>query len=424
MKWFVCTLAVCFCFAVNCQETITLQSCLDKAENNQLQTVSESASLQASQVGKEFHWWSLLPDLSANTGFNASFGRRLDPFTNTFATSTVNSQSFGLNSGMLLFNGLDYFHKRKQLAASVRKDEINLHARKNEWKIRVIETYITLCKLSAQINLSALRIEKYNQLQLIQRLLIREGKINAVDTLKSQNALLQEQALRLNLARELKWNLLELNFQLGLPLLTEHVFDVASISEITNKPQFAELFALENLEMEIEIAEGQLKSDRSQFLPTLTLNGLVGTGFSTNNKEYALAGTPTKRYSDQLNQNLYEGIGFYLTIPVFSRGEWLKTKKLNSIRQTELAQQRQMAEWMLEKRRITQQQKLLDNKARQELFGQTAENLRGIYQKSMLLYQEGRLSYTDLETTLMEWQMKVVELEALKLDYELLKLME
>ncbi len=424
MKWGVCIGFMWFCSLVICQKTITLQSCLDKAEANVLQTNSESASLRVSQVEKEFHWWSLLPDLSANTGFNASFGRRLDPFTNTFATSTVNSQSFGLNSGMHLFKGFDYFHKRKKFLFSVQRDELHVRAKQNELKIRVIETYVVLCKLSAQINLATLRIEKYNQLQSVQRLLIREGKINALDTLKSRNSLLQEQALKAGLINEWKLNLVELNFQIGLPLLTEHLFDVASISEIKSKSQFAEKFKLEILEMELEIAESQFKSDRSQILPTLTLNGLVGTGFSTNNKDYGSTGNPTKRYGDQLNQNLYEGIGFYLNIPIFNRGEWLKTKKLNELRQTELTQQQQLLELTLEKQQIGQIQKLLDNKSRQELIRQAIENLRVIYQKSLLLYEEGRINYTELETAFMEWQVKIVELEILKLDHECLKLLE
>lgn len=424
MKRFVCILSFGCCSAVFSQETIALQTCLDRAGNNALQITSESAFLHASRVEKEFHWWSLLPDLNANTGFNTSFGRRLDPFTNTFATSTVNSQSFGLNSGMLLFNGFDYFHKRKKLIASVRRDEINLDSRQNELKIQVVEKYVTLCKLSVQIDLATLRIEKYEQLQSLQRLLIREGKINAVDTLKSGNSLLQERVLKSDLSHQWRLNLVELNFRIGFPLLTEHVFDASSISAITDQPQFAEKFRLESLEMEIEIAENQLKSDRTKMLPSLTLNGLIGTGFSTNNKDYSLVGAPTKKYRDQLNQNLYEGIGFYLSIPIFNRGEWLKTKKLNDIKQTELNQQRQLTELELEKQRTIRTQKLLDNKARQILVKQTAENLQTIYQKSFLLYEEGRVGYTELETAFMEWQMKVVELEALKLDYEWLTLIK
>ncbi len=424
MKRFVCILSLGCCFAVFSQETITLQTCLDRAGNNTLQTNSESAFLHTSRIEKEFHWWSLLPYLSANTGFNTSFGRRLDPFTNTFATSTVNSQSFGLNSGMLLFNGFDYFHKRKKLLASVRRDEINFDSRQNELKIQVIERYVTLCKLSAQMTLATLRIEKYEELQSLQRLLILEGKINAVDTLKSRNSLLQERVLKSDLTHEWRLNLVELNFRIGFPLVTEHLFDASSISAITDRPQFAEKFRLESLETEIEIAENELKSDRAKMLPSIALNGLVGTGFSTNNKDYTLAGTPTKRYGDQLNQNLYEAIGFYLSIPIFSRGEWLKTKKLNDVKQTELDRQRQLTELELEKQRTIRIQKLLDNKARQTMVKQTTENLQITYQKSLLLYEEGRVGYTELETALMEWQMKVVEWEALKLDYEWLNLVD
>ena len=69
-------------------------------------------------------------------------------------------------------------------------------------------------------------------------------------------------------------------------------------------------------------------------------------------------------------------------------------------------------------------QKLLDNNARQELTRQTIENLQAIYQKNLLLYEEGRINYTELQTAFMNWQVKLVELEALKLDHEYLKLVD
>nr|WP_294860152.1 TolC family protein [uncultured Fluviicola sp.] len=404
------------------QEPITLQFCLDKVKSNSLQTATESSSLNNSTLNSQYHWWSLLPNLSAYAGVNTSFGRRLDPFTNTFATSSVNSQSFGLNSSVMLFNGFNYFHKRNILTTTIQRDEISLNVRQNELKIQVIETYITLCKLSTQIKLAESRIEKYKQIQGVQRLLIKEGRINSIDTLKSHNSLLSEQDLLLNLANESKLKTIQLNFQIGLPLSMNHTFDLSSISSISDKPQLSEKYAIESLEIELEILGNQLKSDRSGIIPTIALNGLVGTGFSTNNKDYLIAGNPTKRYGDQINQNLYEGIGFYLSVPVFNRGEWLKKKQLNSIKQTEISDRKQLAELSFEKQKLEQEQKLLNIKAKQNQASQMADNLKMIYDKSLALYEEGRITYTEIETVFMEWQMKVLDLETLKLDSELLKL--
>lgn len=424
MKWISLIVLIGVCSVSTSQEPLTLQFCLEKAKNNSLQTATESSILNSSHINSKYHWWSLLPNLSGYAGINTSFGRRLDPFTNTFATSSVNSQSFGLNSNIQLFNGFNYFYKRNILTNTIYRDEISLTAKQNELTIQVIETYITLCKLATQTQLAESRIEKYKQIQGIQRLLIREGRINSIDTLRSHNSLLNEQNLLTNLSSELKLKMIQLNFQIGLPLSTIHTFDLSSISIITAKPQLSEKFAIESLEIESEILENQLRSDRSSIIPTISLNGLIGTGFSTNNKDYLITGNPTKRYGDQINQNLYEGIGFYLSVPIFNRGEWLKTKQLNSIKQTEIANRKQLAELSFEKQKLEQEQKLLNNKAKQKQVEQMADNLHLIYDKSLLLYEEGRITYTEIETAFMEWQMKLLDYETLKLDYETLKLYE
>lgn len=424
MKWRVFIGFVLFVSFSFSQEKTSLQTCLEKAKSNSIQFAVESGLLNRSRIDRQFHWWALLPDLSASAGINTSFGRRLDPFTNTFATSSVNSQSFGLNSSVRLFNGFSYFYKRNSLDASIHLNEISLNEKLNGLRIQVIETYVDLCKLSVQIQLAESRIEKFKQIQTIQRSLIREGRINAIDTLKSHNSVLVEQSLLLDLVNESKLKNIELNFQIGLPLRTNHVVDPVSISEIEEKPQFSGKYRVEALETELELVQNQLKSARSNSLPVVSMNGLVGTGFSTNNKDYSQVGSPTKPYSDQINQNLYEGIGFSLTIPIFNKGEWLKMKQLSKVQQAEVIVNKQLAEHLLEKQQLEREQKQLNNKAKQEQIKQTANNLQIIYTKSLLLYEAGRLTYTEMETTLMDWQLKLSDYELLKIESEILKLYE
>jgi outer membrane protein len=288
----------------------------------------------------------------------------------------------------------------------------------------VIETYLALCRLSLQTQLASSRIEKYRQLQTIQRLLLLEGRINAIDTLKSHHSLLMEHELLSNLAHESTLKLIQLNFEMGSPLRTTYVVDVSSISAITNKPQFSEKYELEKLEKEGELLVYQLKSTHSSMLPTVSLNGLVGTGFSTNNKDYLIAGNPTKPYETQLNQNLYEGIGLSLNVPLFNRGEWLKAKQLQVIHEQELGCRKELAAQSLEKQVLEHQQRLLHNRAKQQESKRVADNLELIYARSLLLYQEGRITYTEIELALMDWQVKLIDFELLKVESEILNLYE
>lgn len=404
------------------QEPITLQQCLDLASNNALQFAQQDAGIKNAELNQKYHPFSLLPNLSASTGVNTSFGRRVDPFTNTFATSAVNSQSFGLNSGMTLFNGFRYFSNRKTFDFQLLQQELSLQTKQNELHIRVIETYIDLCKQTVQLELAKVRIEKYKQIQAIQLLLIRGGKIASVDTLKSRNSLLNEEVLLSKLGSEKRLKNLQLNFLIGVPLATDHSFVLLSISEITSLPKFVESFELEKLAIEVELNQTQLNADRSTILPTLSLNGNLGTGFSTNNKDYSQLGNPTKPYNTQINQNLYEGIGFYLSVPLFSRGAWFKTKELNRVKESELTQFKQLAELTLDMKKMEREQQLVTKKGELLQVEQIGLNLQLIYDKMVLLYKEGRTTYTEVETTFLEWQMKLVESEGMKLDLEMLKI--
>lgn len=412
-----------FASGISGQEILTLQACLDQVENNSLQIAAESGSLKRAEIARQFHRWTFLPSLNANTGLNTSFGRRLDPFTNTFATSSVNSHSFGINSSVQLFNGFAYFSKLRALNATIEKDETGLKRKQNEWKIRAIETYIALCKLSIRIDVTRSRIEKYQQIQGIQRVLIHEGRINAIDTLKSYHAWLHEQDALANLHQDLQVTTIDLNFQMGKPLKTTYKPDLSSIAA-AERIQFDEAYQVKLIELESELLENEWKTQRAKVLPAISLSGLLGTGFSTNNKDYQLAGTPTKPYSRQISENLYEGIGFYLSIPLVNHGEWLQTKRITAVQQEELANRMELARLQLEKQVLELDQKQLDLRAKEERYKQMAGNLETIYGKSLLLYQEGRLTYPELEHALMEWQLRQLEFELIKLDNPLLKLYE
>lgn len=414
----------CFSQLALGQEILTLQACLDKVENNSLQIAAESGSLNISGINKQFHWWTLLPNISANTGLNTSFGRRLDPFTNTFATSSVNSQSFGLNANLQLFNGFSYYYKQRLFQVAIERDEVGLARKRNELKVRAIETYLDLCKLSVQVRLAETRMEKYHQIQSIQRLLLKEGRINVIDTLRSHTILMVEEDLLWNLNNESKLKWMDLNFQMGQPLKSLYKVDESSISLVKEKVKSDEAFQVELMELESESLQNERKAERAKILPVVSLNGLLGTGFSTNNKDYLSVGNPTKSYSRQINENLYEGIGIYLNVPLFNRGEWLKIRRINAVKQEELESRKELVRRQLEKHRLELEQRRLNLKVKLEQCKQISNNLEKIYEKSLLLYIEGRLTYPEIETAFMEWQQKLVTYETLQFDFQLPELFE
>lgn len=404
------------------QDKITLQQCVDLATSNTLLTATENQALQTSFIERKFHYWASLPTINGSVGANTYFGRRVDPYTNTFSTNMVNAQSFGLSSSVTIFNGLNHHFNRAMKDIAIQQTHVSLDSKQNDVIIRVIELYSELCKQEIQIGQSKLRVKKYRELQQIQLRLIEGGKIAAIDTLKSHNSILDETLLLLNLESEQHLKMIKLNYLIGHPLQTKHGYELTSISALTTLPMSSETFEFEQLTLDQQISKNRLMAERSAIMPTVSMNGNLGTGFSTNNKDYSIAGSPTKPYSQQIQQNLYEGIGFYLTIPLFNRGEWFKTKQLYRIEQLALNEAIELKKRELEKRTLELEQQLVLKKAVIQQTTQIVANLQGIYDKTALLYQEGRVTYTEVETVFLDWQMKSVELETLKLELETLKL--
>jgi len=421
MKWLIYIVVFPSFFGLS-QEILTLENCVNNVLNNEALFIEQSVALETAMINKKFHQWSILPTISASTNLSTSFGRRIDPFTNTFTASQVNSQSIGLSSNMPLFNGFNYFYQKQIFESKVAQQTISVEQKKNELLLSTIDEYVELCNLQTQLDLSKLRIEHYQAIQKKQQSLIMEGKISVIDTLKSSNSILNEKLQLTKFEAQFILKLIRLNFKMKQPTTKSYNFEVESIKLCAVTPLYSEDFQLRMLEAKQKTVEHELKSAHTQNLPSLALSGNIGTGFSTNNKDFTLTDTPTKPYQDQLNQNLYEGVGIYLNIPIFNRGIWFKENKLAKVKLNEIEQSKELSTSKLALVKLENEQQLLSKGAEIVTLNEMVKNLETIYSKTNLLYQEEKTSYLELETSFLEWQTKKVELEFLKLECYKLKL--
>lgn len=416
MKKIQCILFILLSSSIFGQKINTLQECIDQTLNNNKLFINEYLSVKSETKNLKYHSLTILPNLSVSNGFNTSFGRRVDPFTNTFATSKVNSQSFGLSSGIVLFNGFNFKHTKELYKLKIQQQENTLKRKQNEMVIRVIETYFNLFKLESQLQLSEVRLKMYVEIQKTQKTLLNEGRLVPLDTLKSFNSILNEKFQNQELLLEQKMKWIEMNFLMGKPLEEKLLVDVNSIYNVQKLPVFTKVFDVEQVKIDQLLNETQLKQQRTSYLPSINLNGNLGTGYSTNNKDYSVSGTPTKTYSDQIQQNLYEGIGIILNVPLFNKGQWFKARDLAELKNETLNEQLKLLLIDKERQKLEIEQQILFNKSKQIQLSEVVQNLENIYKTSLVLYKTGRITYSELETALLDFQQKKVEFEQLKLD--------
>ena len=121
-KIFLSIVVIFFCLAtmaqtdsaIGKQNILTLQRCVETALANNLDVFQSQLQMESSKIGKSQAKLNLLPSVNANIGQTFSQGRSIDPYSNTPVTQNVSSSDYGVNTGVVLFNGLSLQNLIKQ----------------------------------------------------------------------------------------------------------------------------------------------------------------------------------------------------------------------------------------------------------------------------------------------------------------------
>jgi outer membrane protein len=376
---------------------LSLEDCFELSNKNEKQHVIQLSNQERSEINYKFGKFGFLPTISANPNYNISFGRKLDPFTNTFGNNTIYSNSFSLMSQLTLFQSFRYFKQNQFNETALKNTSLDIERSQDRNRNVVLEKCIAIWKLELKIEQQKKIIANTHQFKLRQAELVTEGRIRALDTLQTAiNGKTQSIEL-LNLTRDLAYETINLNYYLGLPLMQEtklKSFRSDSAKELLTPEEYYEL---QNIQNNLVLAEIQNGIDKTQYYPSLSAFGNVGTGYSTNNKDYTSPSAPVIQYNQQIANNMYQSIGFSLNIPILNKGEYFRRQKLYIISQAEQQQLIELKKEEIEKKRMEIQ---LQKSALQEsiiLQKEILTNKETIYKMSQLLYFEGKIRLNELE---------------------------
>ena len=334
-------------------EKWNLQRCIDYAlehntaiQQNSLQGVILANNLQQTKLSR-------IPTLNGSGNHNYNIGRTIDPFTNTFNNTTIQSNSFSLSSGVLLYGGSQVNNRIKQNQVATEANAQNNQVIRNQIALSVATTYLQI--IQAEENLKVAEGQQLltnSQLQRAQKL-EASGSTNqsATLTLKAQVANDQVTIINAQNAIELGYNTLINLMQLPL----DATLEIESLNSV-NVPELltddvADIYqkALLNLpeiqQAELQIAQSQLgeKIASAGLQPTISAYGNINTVYSQSGKLYTGTGnydiipigaTETtkelvvtareqlsitdKPFANQLSDNLGQQVGLSMQIPIFN----------------------------------------------------------------------------------------------------------
>ena len=319
--------ALCICSAAFAQNGTegrnwSFRDCINYAMEHNRNIIQGTLQVEQREIALNSARNSHLPAVSAGISQNCSFGRGLTA-DNTYANTNTSNSSFSLGADMPIFQGLRISHNialgKLDLEAATR----DLENVRDEISIKVAQAYIQalynreiLKVANRQVEIDSLQVARLEAL-------LENGKSAPAEVAERKASLAQSRLTAVQAGNNLQLSLLELSQLLELP--SPEGFDIASPSLSEDEiwlPESPEAIYEEAVEKKAGVkaeesrlahAERSIELARSGYLPTLSLNGGLGSNYYTSSDR------PSKAFFEQLGNNFSQYVGLSLNIPIFSR---------------------------------------------------------------------------------------------------------
>ncbi len=297
----------------------TLRDCLDYAMENNIQIQRSKVAYTSGLEDTEQARAALFPSLTASVtqGFvNYPSSRVLD--NNSY------SGNYSLTANWTLFNGGQRRQELKQQKLRNTIDELAVEESANDIRLSLIQAYMQVLYAmeSVRINEHTVEVSKAQRDRAVE--LLAAGSISRVDLAQLESQLSSDeyqlvvsQTTLDNYRLQLK-QLLELDITqeiaLELPELTEEDI-LAPLPEKTAvyATSLAVMPEIAGGQLEVDVAELEIKRAKGAYWPTLSLNAGIGTGH--------LSGTDYT-FGTQMWDKFNESVGLTLSIPIFSNRQY------------------------------------------------------------------------------------------------------
>ncbi|MDO6596640.1 TolC family protein [Oceanihabitans sp. 2_MG-2023] len=375
----------------------SLEDCIDYAIENNITIKDATLDKSIAEVDYKKAKSSRLPNLFGSASQNFSSGNTIDPITSNYVTDQINSTNVGINSSVTLFQGNQITNQIQQNKLFLEQSIFEEEVEKNNIVLNILEVYLQTLyskeniaiaennvtaslkeeqRAKARLDAGTIALSDYTEAQ-------SQAATNKYNVIAAKNEYQQyiialKQLLELSPLEDMQIETIDDNMDLvNLELDKMKVYNnaISFLPEIQSS-----ILNVKANEKELDIAKGA-------FLPTLSLTGSIGSGYTSINDN---------TFSDQFDVNFNQKLGLSLSIPIFNRNQTkaaVKTATLN-IEKAEL--QKQSTEKEVYKKVETAFQNAVS--AQEQVIASEASKFAAekSYELAQKKYELGALSTTDL----------------------------
>jgi len=317
-------------------ETWDIAQCIRHAVEHNLQVRQGWNLVEGARVDHLQTKLNYLPNLNAGIGYNASFGRSLDPTTYNYVSGqTVQNASGSLSLSTNLFAGMQKLHNLRRAEFSLAASVQEVERIKDEITIAVAAAYLQVLYCREQVAVSENRVAILERQIERTTQLVEAGSLPIGNRLELEAQLAAEQYNLVNYRNQRVNSVLTLTQLLELrdvPDFEVAVPDSAVLAAEMDGQQLREVGEIYGMALKLprievvkwqrKMAEQDVALARARYYPSLSFGASYGSSWSDARLKPQLGADGTPYYTkypffEQLDDNASSALQFSLSVPIF-----------------------------------------------------------------------------------------------------------
>jgi len=344
----------------------SLQSCIDTAINRNITVKQGQLNSQINEINLIQSKDNLWPNLNINDAPGFNFGKTENPSTGNYIDQSNTTNSFGINTNVNLYSGLQYQNTIKENKFIYDAGVQGVQKLKNDLTLNVLADYLQVIASYEQVDISISQLTT-DTAQLIEtKKWVDAGKYPILNLLQMQSQTAYDKYAKVNAETQLelaKVNLMQAmdipvvsNFDIERPEVNDNALSVTALASADiYKAAEGFLPEIKNAQLNVNASETAIEVAKGLYQPKLTLSAGIRTsgtslayqemygpgdiGYLKSNPGDEVIGltesaTMTNDFSNlwsQLGYNFNQGISLNLTIPIFNNFQAKNTTAIAKI---------------------------------------------------------------------------------------------
>lgn len=375
----------------------SLQDCIDYALENNITIKDAELDKSIARIDYKEAKSSRLPNLFGSASQSFSHGNTIDPITSNYVSDEIHSTNVGISSSVTLFQGNQINNQVKQNKLLLNQSILQEEVEKNSITLNILETYLQALYSKESITIAENNLEASEQEVLTAKARLDAGTIALSDYTEAQSQAATNKYNVIEAKNDYQQYILELKQLLELSPFED--IEIETIDEnmdlvnlqinkeevYNNAIEFLPEIQASNLN--VAVNEKELDIAKGGYLPTLSLTGSVGTGYTSINDS---------TFSDQFDVNFNQKIGLSLSIPIFNRNQTKSDVQTATINIEKARIQKQTTEKEIYKKIETAYRNAMSAQEQVVAAEASKEAALQSYKLAQKKYELGDLSTTDL----------------------------